>query len=98
MATKTIYATTITSSGQITLPKVVRDVYSVKAGDRVNIVFDGKTARIEKQLSGGEIAERLDAMKSAETRRKINEHAGKPIPELHEIPEIRKRYEEEYGN
>lgn len=97
MAYRTIYATTITSSGQITLPKDIRDFYKVNAGDRVNIVFDGKTASIEKRLSGEEIAERLDAMKSDSTRRKINEHSGEPIPELSKIPKYRKRIKEEYG-
>ncbi len=36
----------ITSRGQTTLPKAVRQALSVKAGDRVRYIIDGDTVRI----------------------------------------------------
>ena len=36
----------ITSKGQTTLPKVVRDALSVQAGDRIRYVIEGSEVRI----------------------------------------------------
>ena len=36
----------ITSKGQTTLPKVVRDALSVQAGDRIRYVVEGSEVRI----------------------------------------------------
>ena len=43
-------AATITSKGQITIPKAVRDELGLRAGDRIEFVKDNGNFRIEKRL------------------------------------------------
>lgn len=80
-----MYTTTINQNGMILLNKAAREALGVKLGERVAISFDTKSARVERRMSDKEFLEKLDAMKSSKTRRRIKELAGKTADELFEI-------------
>ena len=44
-------AARLTSKGQVTIPKRVRDRLGLKAGDEIDFVEDGAGYRIEKQIA-----------------------------------------------
>lgn len=85
-AQKMTYTATITKSGQVTLPKVIRDLLNVKIGERVDFDVDKKTNEvfIKRKLTPEEVAEKLDSMTSPETKIRIQKLGGKPFDEIRE--------------
>ena len=72
-----MYATTINQNGLILLNKAAREALGVKLGDRVRVSFSEKNATIEREMTEEEFFEKLDALKSEKTKRRIRELAGK---------------------
>ena len=75
--------TTLTSKGQLTVPKDVRERLGLKSGDRVVFEFEGDSVRlkVEKKRSLGDLKGSLPATrkypgKDAE-RRAAHEHAAR---------------------
>ena len=79
-----MYATTINQNGLILLNKAAREALGVKRGDRVRVSFSEKNATIEREMTEEEFFEKLDALKSEKTKRRIRELAGKNADELFE--------------
>jgi len=77
-----MYSAVITKSGQVTLPKELRDFLGVKPGER--IFFDKKADRVDirRKLTDKEFARALDANISPKTRKLVKKHAGKTVNEL----------------
>ena len=57
-----MYTTTINQNGLILLNKAARDALGVKLGDRVVINFDGKQARIEREMTDEEFVDGILAI------------------------------------
>ena len=97
-----MYTTTINQNGLILLNKAAREALGVKLGDRVTVNFSKKGATIEREMTDEELFERLDAMKSEKTKRRIRELAGKSLEELEEkwfnSAEFKAEMAAEYGN
>lgn len=47
---------TITSKGQVTIPKAVRDRLGLRPGDKIEFVEDGAGIRLEKSAAGSPFA------------------------------------------
>lgn len=96
-----IYTTTITKSGQISLPKSVREFLGLNLGDRITFSLKKDTVSIKKVKPLEEVLKEIDANKSEETKALIKKYAGKTTNELREIfdnsPEGKKYYKEKYG-
>lgn len=80
-----MYTTTINQNGMILLNKSAREALGVKLGDKVTINFDKKSAKVERELSDEEFFAKLDAIKSPETKKKIEQYAGKSADELFDL-------------
>ena len=80
-----MYSTTINQNGMILLNKAAREALGVKLGDRVTISLSRRGAVVERELTDAEFFDKLDAMKSADTQRRISENAGKSASELFEM-------------
>ncbi len=52
----------MTTKGQVTIPKEVRDALGLKPFDKVEIVLDGKGARLRRVLTLREVAGSLPAI------------------------------------
>jgi len=66
--------TTLTSKGQMTLPKAVRDQLGLQAGDRLDVVIEGDHIVIRpKSLHISDIVSFLPAPKRARSIEEINE-------------------------
>ncbi len=77
-----MYTATITKSGQVTLPKELRDFLGVKVGDSVTFdkVKDG--VAIRRKLTKKEFFEEMDKNLSPETKKIIKKRTGKTVSEM----------------
>lgn len=80
-----MYTTTINQNGMILINKAVREALGLKLGDKVTVTFDTQSARVERKMSDEEFIKRLDDMKSARTKNRIKELAGKTANELFDM-------------
>ena len=80
-----MYTTTINQNGMILINKAVREALGLKLGDKVTVTFDEKSARVERKMSDEEFIKKLDDMKSARTKNRIKELAGKTADELFDM-------------
>ncbi|MBQ3432967.1 AbrB/MazE/SpoVT family DNA-binding domain-containing protein [Candidatus Saccharibacteria bacterium] len=80
-----MYTTTINQNGMILINKAVREALGLKLGDKVTVTFDEKSARVERKMSDEEFIKKLDGMKSARTKNRIKELAGKTANELFDM-------------
>ena len=80
-----MYTTTINQNGMILINKAVREALGLKLGDKVTVTFDEKSARVERKMSDEEFIKKLDDMKSARTKNRIKELAGKTTDELFDM-------------
>ena len=86
----------VTASGQITLPKYIRDRLNISIGDQVAFEVKKDQVSIRRELSDEEFFAQLDALKSPQTKALMQKHAGKTVAELRELPEYKQTYAEEY--
>ncbi|MDR2336511.1 MAG: type II toxin-antitoxin system PrlF family antitoxin [Candidatus Nomurabacteria bacterium] len=97
------YIATISSKGQITLPKPVRDLLAVEAGDKIEMEIEQKTGKVklERALTLKERFKKLHLSFSPEIRANIQKYKGMTINEIKEdyakTPEWHKEMEEKYG-
>jgi AbrB family looped-hinge helix DNA binding protein len=54
---------TITTKGQVTLPKEFRDAFGWKPGDRVSFVKDGDGVRVVRESTKGRGARMIEALR-----------------------------------
>lgn len=99
------YTVSITSAGQMTLPKALREKYGISS--KVFVDEDKETGKIvierektrEEQLK--EALAYIDSLWTDEERERIQANAGltykKAIEELEKTPEGRREIEAEYG-
>lgn len=80
-----MYTTTINQNGMILINKAVREALGLKLGDKVTVTFDAQSARVERKMSDEEFIKKLDDMKSARTKNRIKELAGKTANELFDM-------------
>ena len=78
---------TVTSKGQITIPKEVRDRLELRAGDRIVFVMDGNDVRLRPAKSDvtdlygllqvkGQRPRAIDEMEEGRTRALVAKHRG----------------------
>ena len=95
------YAVVINSSGQITLPKAIRDILGVKIGDRVKFDVEKDKVEVSRVKDVYEVLAEIDAMRTPEQRAKIKASAGKTAREFREewenSEEAEIYYKEKYG-
>ncbi len=75
-----IYPARLTSKGQVTVPKAVRDRFNMRAGDEIAFVEDATGVRIRKQRTKGAFRKwhgYLKNLKGADIDRKIAEMRGR---------------------
>ena len=77
-----MYSTTITQSGQITLPKELREFLGVKVGEKVIFEKEENGVTIRRKLSREEFFAELDKNVSPKTRKAIKRNAGKTVSEM----------------
>ena len=77
-----MYSAVITKSGQVTLPKELREYLGLKLGDRVIMEKTDNTVLIHRKLSKEEFFAKLDKNTSAKTRKAIKRNAGKTVNEM----------------
>lgn len=77
-----MYSAVITKSGQVTLPKELRDFLGVKPGEKITFNKDATGITIRRRLTDEEFTQALDANISPKTRKLIKKHAGKTVNEL----------------
>ena len=100
-----MYTVTISKSGQITLPKELREFLGVKIGERITFRKKRDEVSIARRISDEEFLERLDAMKTPETRAFLKKNgarlAKQSISEMKDewakSAEGKKYFEEKYG-
>lgn len=96
-----MYASTITKTGQATIPKDVREALGVHFGERIYFTVNrDKTVSVAREMTEQEARAYLDSFNTEETRRLIKLHAGKTVSELREewdkSPAGRAYYREKY--
>ncbi|MBQ3441149.1 AbrB/MazE/SpoVT family DNA-binding domain-containing protein [Candidatus Saccharibacteria bacterium] len=95
------YAVVINSSGQITLPKAIRDVLGVKIGDRVKFDIEKEEVKVSRVKDIYEVLAEIDAERTPEERARIKAIAGKTVHELMDewdnSEEAAIYYKEKYG-
>ena len=97
------YTSTITKSGQVTLPKPVRDLLGLNLGQRVTFNVKNKnTITIEKEKTAAEIAREIDAAIPEDVRENAKKIiAGRTAGEFREdwlkSDEAKKYYGKKYG-
>lgn len=95
------YAVVINSSGQITLPKAIRDILGVKIGDRVKFDVEKDKVEVSRVKDVYEVLAEIDAKRTPEEKARIKALAGKTARELREEWENSEEatiyYKEKYG-
>ncbi len=95
------YTVALTKSGQMTLPKALREFLGVDGAKSVQIEKTKDGVQIQRRLSDEEFFAKLDAMKSEKTKAAIRRNAGKTMSELrHEwakSPAGKRYLERKYG-
>lgn len=82
------FTTTISKSGQITLPKDFRNALGVDIGDQVTLDLDKKDKTkvvLARQLTPDEFIKQIDQImgnNTPKTQRLIKKHSGKTINQL----------------
>lgn len=100
-----MYTVTITKSGQVTLPKELRDFLGVGLGQKITFKKGADSVLIERRISDDEFLEKLDSLKKPETKTFIKKHRAKlakmSVSEMKEewakSPDGKKYLEEKYG-
>ena len=100
-----MYTVTITKSGQVTLPKELRDFLGVKPGQKITFNKERDGVSINRRLSDEEFFEKLDSLKSPKSKTFIKKHGARlakmSISEIKEewakSPAGKKYLEEKYG-
>lgn len=77
-----MYTVTITKSGQVTLPKELRDFLGVKPGQQITFDKEKNGVSIHRKLNRDEFFAELDKNISAKTRRLAKKNAGKTVAEM----------------
>lgn len=78
-----VYAATITKTGQITVPKPVREALEVEPGQKIIFNIKKKSVSIERQKTAAEIAEEIDALIPDDVRaHHMREYAGMTSSEM----------------
>lgn len=95
------YTVAINSSGQITLPKAIRDILGVKIGDRVKFDVAKNKVEVSRAKDIYEVLAEIDARRTPAQKARIEENAGKTVREFREewenSEEATNYYEEKYG-
>ena len=98
------YTSTLTRSGQITLPKPIRDLIGITYGERVRLSFKDDAIVLEREKTFDEIMTQIDTINTTvpkETKTLIRKYAGKTASELRDefdsSPEGHIYYKEKYG-
>jgi AbrB family looped-hinge helix DNA binding protein len=99
------YTSTLTKSGQITLPKPLRDFLSVTPGSRVTFDLVEETITISREKTLREHFEELDrlnaALETPESKAASEKFRGWTASEMRHhymnSPEGRRYYKEKYG-
>lgn len=78
------YASTITSTGQITLPKHIRDILGVNPGQRVIFKTQKDAVTIEREKTAEEVSAEIQTLITAEMRKNWQKNAGKTASEIRE--------------
>lgn len=79
------YTATLTSSGQITIPKPIRDQLAIKVGSRLNLSLTNNTLTIERKKTIDEIFASLRTLNDKlppEAKARLKKDAGKTATEL----------------
>ena len=96
-----MYSALITKSGQVTLPKELRDFLGVKPGEKIIFDTDDKGVYIKRKLSFEEYTEALNKNLSRKTKKIIKESAGMSVNEMliayAKSPRGRKELKKRYG-
>lgn len=96
-----MYTATITRSGQVTLPKELRDYLGVKIGGKITFDKGRDVVTIRRKLTDEEFFAELDKNISTKTRKLIKKYAQKTTSELLDdhvrSPEVRKELRDKYG-
>ena len=80
-----IYTATITKTGQITLPKGIREILGVAPGQRVTFRREKKAVLVEREKTAQEIAKEIDALIPEDARRHhMENYAGMTSAEMQE--------------
>lgn len=94
-----VYTMSVTSAGQVTIPKEIRDKLGIT--DSVEIERKGEEVIITRTKTLRERMAEVQATFTPEMKRRIKENAGKTVNQLREemekTPEGRKYIEEFYG-
>jgi antitoxin PrlF len=78
---------TLTSKGQMTLPKAVRDDLHVKAGDKLEVVKQGAEYVLRRRRSALELFAELPAYKGkAKTIKEMDEAIGRAVGKRNRAP------------
>ena len=93
------YSSTITASGQVTLPKIVREFLGVDLGERVSfhIRKNRDEVTISRKLTDAEIAAKIDAMKPKGFEEHIAPYRGMTASELLDQPQVKQHFKEKHG-
>jgi len=98
------YTSTITRSGQITLPKPLRDLLSVTPGSRITFNVTDQAITIEREKTLREVFDELDKIRESyetpETKAAHKKFRGWTANEMRDnyinSPEGKKYYKEKY--
>ena len=94
------YTATVTKTGQITIPKAVREILGVKPGQRVVFRQSNAGTTIAHEKTAQEIAEEIDTLIPSEAKKHhMREYAGMTSSEMQEkwleTPDAHKYLEKE---
>ncbi len=97
-----IYSATITKTGQITVPKPVRNILGVKPGQKIVFEQGKDCVTITRRVSDDEFFAQLDAV-VGEKAKKIakkdgNKSTSEIMQEIATTPKAKAELEREYGN
>ena len=79
-----VYSATLTRTGQITIPKPVREALGVEPGQRIVFNIKKKSANIERQKPLEEITKEIHALVPDYVRENFKKNAGKTAGEIRE--------------
>ena len=78
------YVSTLTKTGQITVPKNVRDFLMVKPGQRITFNLRKNSVTLEREKTLEEITAEIDELIPAETKKNAKKRGKKTAGEIRE--------------
>ena len=76
------YVTTVTKSGQMTIPRVIREQLNITPGQKIRVETTPDAIIVHRHMTDDEFFSALDALDSPENQELVAAHSGQSVSDM----------------